>query len=109
MDQILKFPDPLQQARLRAEEFQRLSPDESWRTMASMMAVGWQMVRSSPNREIAEQRMAEQELPSQRFQSMLRGILLKMLAYWLQDQVDTENLVAATRGKLNMDWIRSEW
>ena len=36
-------------------------------------------------------------------------ILLKLLAYRLQDQLDIENLVAATRGKLDMDWIRTEW
>ena len=36
-------------------------------------------------------------------------ILIKMLAYRLQDQIDIENLVAAKRGELDMEWIRSEW
>lgn len=36
-------------------------------------------------------------------------ILLKLLAFRLQDQVDIENLVAAHRDTLDLDWIRAEW
>lgn len=36
-------------------------------------------------------------------------ILLKLLAFRLQDQVDIENLVAANRDTLDLDWIRAEW
>jgi Nucleotidyl transferase of unknown function (DUF2204) len=36
-------------------------------------------------------------------------ILLKLLAFRSQDQVDIENLVAANRDTLNLDWIRVEW
>ena len=36
-------------------------------------------------------------------------ILLKLLAYRLQDQLDIENLVAAHKGSLDLDWIRAEW
>jgi hypothetical protein len=36
-------------------------------------------------------------------------ILLKLLAFRLQDQVDIENLVAAHRDNLDLDWIRAEW
>jgi len=36
-------------------------------------------------------------------------ILLKLLAFRTQDQVDIENLVAANSDKLNLDWIRAEW
>jgi hypothetical protein len=36
-------------------------------------------------------------------------ILLKLLAYRMQDQLDIENLVAAHRDTLDLDWIRSEW
>jgi len=36
-------------------------------------------------------------------------ILLKLLAYRIQDQVDIENLVAANRDTLNLEWIRAEW
>jgi hypothetical protein len=36
-------------------------------------------------------------------------ILLKLVAFRSQDQVDIENLVAANRDTLDLDWIRSEW
>jgi len=36
-------------------------------------------------------------------------ILLKLLAYRTQDQVDIENLVAAKSDKLDIDWISTEW
>jgi hypothetical protein len=34
---------------------------------------------------------------------------LKLLAFRTQDQVDIENLVAANRDSLDLDWIRTEW
>ena len=61
MDLPLKFPDPQEEARKRAEEFQRLSSTERWREMAAMMAFGWEMVRTSPRRAEIERRMQEQE------------------------------------------------
>ena len=57
----LRFPGPRELARRRAEEFQRLSPEARWRELASLMAFGWAMVKSSPNREAIERRMAEDE------------------------------------------------
>jgi hypothetical protein len=36
-------------------------------------------------------------------------ILMKLLAFRTQDQVDIENLVAAHEGTLDLDWIRAEW
>ena len=36
-------------------------------------------------------------------------ILLKLLAFRGQDQVDIENLIAAHRDTLDVDWIRAEW
>ena len=36
-------------------------------------------------------------------------ILLKLLAFRLQDQVDIDNLVAANCDTLDLDWIRAEW
>ena len=36
-------------------------------------------------------------------------ILLKLLAYRLQDQIDIENIVAAHKGSLDLEWIRAEW
>lgn len=36
-------------------------------------------------------------------------ILMKLLAYRLQDQADIEALVAANRGTIDLEWIRREW
>jgi hypothetical protein len=36
-------------------------------------------------------------------------ILLKLLAFRSQDQVDIENLVAANRDTLDLHWIKTEW
>jgi len=36
-------------------------------------------------------------------------ILLKLLAFRLQDQTDIEALVAANRTALDVDWIQAEW
>jgi hypothetical protein len=36
-------------------------------------------------------------------------ILLKLLAYRTQDQLDIENLVAAHRETLDLAWIQAEW
>jgi hypothetical protein len=36
-------------------------------------------------------------------------ILLKLLAFRTQDQLDIENLVAANRDALDLNWIRTEW
>ena len=36
-------------------------------------------------------------------------ILLKLLAFRPQDQVDIENIVLANRKTLDLDWIRTEW
>jgi hypothetical protein len=36
-------------------------------------------------------------------------ILLKLLAFRTQDLVDIENLVAAHRATLDLDWIKTEW
>jgi hypothetical protein len=36
-------------------------------------------------------------------------ILLKLLAFRPQDQVDIENLIAAQHDSLDLNWIRAEW
>ena len=71
MDLPWRFPDPQEEARKRAAEFQRLTPEEKWREMAAMMAFGWAMVRASPRRAAIEQRMEEQEREWQRIQREL--------------------------------------
>jgi hypothetical protein len=67
----LEFPDPMEEAARRAREFQRLSPEERWREMAALMAFGWAMVRSSPQRDVIEKRMQEQELQWRKIQKEL--------------------------------------
>jgi hypothetical protein len=71
MDLPLKFPDRHEEARKRAAEFQRLSPDERWREIAALMAFGLAMVRSSPQREAIERQMDEQEQEWRRVQKEL--------------------------------------
>lgn len=36
-------------------------------------------------------------------------ILLKLIAFRLQDQVDIESVVVSNRSTLDVDWIRTEW
>ena len=67
----LTFPDPMDEARKRAAEFQRLSPSDRWREMAAMFALGWTMVKRSPRRAAIEQRLEEQEREWQRIQKEL--------------------------------------
>jgi hypothetical protein len=71
MDLPWRFPDPQEEARERAAEFQRLSPEERWREIAALMAFGWRMVRSSPRRAAIEEQMADQEREWQRIQKEL--------------------------------------
>jgi hypothetical protein len=66
-----RFPDPREEARRRAREFQQLSPTERWTELAAMMAFGLQMVASSPKRQMIEQRMAEEEAEAQQIQREL--------------------------------------
>jgi hypothetical protein len=67
----LKFPDPMEEARKRAAEFQRKTDDERWREIFAMMAFGWAMVKSSPDRDAIERRMTEQEIHWQQIQKDL--------------------------------------
>jgi hypothetical protein len=71
MQPSIKFPDPMEEAFRRAQEFQKLSPDERWRQITGLMALGWAMVRSSPRRKQIEERFAEQEAEWRRIQQEL--------------------------------------
>ena len=66
-----KFPSPVEEARARAEEFRRLSPEERWKQIAELMEMGLNMVRKSPRRAEIEQRMEAQEAQWQRLQREL--------------------------------------
>ncbi len=66
--QSLQFPDARAEARSRAEEFQRLSPDARFQEIFAMMAFGLNMARSSPRRAAIEQRWLDEEQASRRLQ-----------------------------------------
>jgi hypothetical protein len=64
--QRLTFPDARAEARARAQEFQRLSPEVRLQEIFAMMAFGLNMVRSSPRRTAIEQRWLAEEDASRR-------------------------------------------
>jgi hypothetical protein len=66
-----RFPDPQEEARRRAQEFQQLSSSQRWQELAAVMAFGWKMVAMSPQRQAIERRMEEQEAEAQRIQKEL--------------------------------------
>lgn len=61
MDLPLKFPDRHEEARKRAEEFRRLSPEERLRAMLDTIESGLVLIRSSPHRAAIERITAERE------------------------------------------------
>jgi len=67
----LRFPDPRKEMRARAEEFRRLTPDDRWREIVALMALGLNMVRNSPQRAAIEARWAAEESEWQQLQKKL--------------------------------------
>ncbi len=67
----LRFPDPQEEARARAVEFRRLSPEGRWREIVALMGWGLNAVRSSPRRADIEKRWQSQEEEWQRLQHEL--------------------------------------
>ncbi|MEX0866348.1 MAG: hypothetical protein WD030_03250 [Pirellulales bacterium] len=61
MQSPIQFPDPQQERVRRCAEFQRLSPDERWREIVGLMALGLTMTRTSERREWIEQRQADEQ------------------------------------------------
>jgi hypothetical protein len=57
----MRFPDTRAEARARAEEFRRLTPEDRWREIAALMALGLNMARMSPRRAAIAQRWEAQE------------------------------------------------
>lgn len=66
----LRFPDPRAEARARAEEFRRLTPEGRWREIAALMALGLNMAHASPRRAAIAQRWEAQEAEWRRLQKM---------------------------------------
>ncbi len=67
----LRFPDPAAEARRRAEEFQRLSPDQRVRELLDTIETGLILIRESPNRGAIERLTMEREVEWQRIQKEL--------------------------------------
>jgi hypothetical protein len=65
------FPDPLEEARLRAEEFQRLSVNERLRQLLDTIETGLVLVRESPNRRVNDELFMKRESEWQRIQAEL--------------------------------------
>jgi hypothetical protein len=64
----LKFPNPVREGYLRAQEFHRLSAADRWKQIAELMEIGMSMVQSSPRRGEIERRMDAQEAEWRRLQ-----------------------------------------
>ena len=64
----LRFPDPRAEARSRAEEFRRLTPEGRWREIVALMALGLNMAHASPRRAAIAQRWEAQEAEWRRLQ-----------------------------------------
>lgn len=68
MDLPFRFPDPLEDATKRAEQFQRLPQDERVRQLMDVIQTGMILVRESPNREAMERVFQQREAEWQRIQ-----------------------------------------
>jgi len=65
---LLRFPDARTEARARAEEFRRLTPEGRWREIAALMALGLNMARASPRHAAIARRWEAQEAEWRRLQ-----------------------------------------
>ncbi|MCI0378973.1 MAG: hypothetical protein L0215_15300 [Gemmataceae bacterium] len=66
-----KFPDPQELARQRAEEFQRLTPDNRIREIMDTIETGMLLLRESPNRQRIDELFLQREANWQRLQKEL--------------------------------------
>jgi hypothetical protein len=57
----IKFPDRIDVLREEAEKFQKLSPDEKWRVLESVIQTGLELSALSPNKERVKQLELERE------------------------------------------------
>ena len=64
----LRFPNPVEEAYTRAQEFRRLLPEERWKQIAELMQIGMNLVHSSPRRAEIERRLEAQEAEWRRLQ-----------------------------------------
>jgi len=71
MNLPFRFPDPQDEARKRAEEFQRLPPDERLRELMDTIDTGLVLIRMSPNREVIDRLTEQREQEWQNIQQEL--------------------------------------
>jgi len=71
MNLPFRFPDPQDEARKRAEEFQCLPPDERLRELMDTIDTGLVLIRMSPNREVIDRLMEQREQEWQNIQQEL--------------------------------------
>jgi hypothetical protein len=67
----LQFPDPQEEARERAEKFQRLPPAEQFRQLVDTIETGMALIRESPNRSAIDKLFVEREQQWQEIQKEL--------------------------------------
>ena len=112
----LSYPTLLEDLRRRGFEFDTLVTIADW-TKHHMVALSYHGIRIDwlkpviPSYLHVLERATEENWFGRpiRIASVEGLILLKLVAFRTQDQLDIENLVAANSDKLDLDWIRAEW
>ena len=109
-------PSPLQELQRLGFEFDLMDTLREW-TRFGMVVLSYQGIRIDwlkpviPAYAHVLERATEEFWFGQpiRVASAEGLILLKLLAFRPQDQVDIQTLIAAQRDALDVDWIKSEW
>jgi hypothetical protein len=112
----IKLPGLLGELATRGFKFNELDTIREW-TQHHMATLSYRGIRVDwlkPNlpiyQHVLDRATGETWLDhSIRIASADGLILLKLIAFRPQDQLDIENLVATHQGKLDLDWIRTEW
>ena len=112
----LVLPPVLEELVVRGFSFDLLTAIREW-TQEHMTVLSYHGIRIDWLKPVipAYQHVLDRATEETWFEHRIRVasaeglILLKLLAFRTQDQLDIENLVAATRDHLDVAWIRSEW
>jgi hypothetical protein len=112
----LVLPSLLEDLQRRGFVFDTLATIQEW-TQHHMAVLSFRGIRIDWLKPVLPvyahilDRATEEQLYKQpiRIASAEGLILLKLLAFRPQDQLDIEKLIAANRETLDMDWIRKEW
>jgi Nucleotidyl transferase of unknown function (DUF2204) len=112
----LALPPLLEELQERGFEFDLLPTIREW-TQHHMVTLSFHGIRIDwlkpvlPVYQHILDKAQEEKLfdHTMRVASVEGLLLLKLLAFRLQDQIDIENLIAAHKGSLDLEWIRGEW